>query len=255
MLLLTLAIQIATGLLLPLLLARSLNHRRKVLYWLLLPGAIAGLALLLITPLADGLAARAAIALPASIAEPGLAVLIGLAGGLLAAFLLVIIFRFAARTVVTVPEALMVGLGVGGAQVMVRAALALLLLIANFRLIDQAPEEWGIPAEDIPARQADLDAYFTRAPIEPLADAGVAVAQLALYAALTVLLAAMFFTAQVGWFFITWGWGAVAEAGPVLFGRAGPTVLAIWWAIVGVFSLALIVTAARRVAAFRGEKP
>ena len=223
-------------------------------YRLLLPGAMAGLILLLVVPLAERAAAYAAITLPASIAEPGLAVLIGLGSGLLAAVLLAVIFRYVAPAVVTIPEALMVGLGVGGAQVMIRAGFALLLLIANFRLVDRPPENWGIPAEDIPARQADLDAYFTRPPAEPLADAGVALAQVALFAALTVLVAAMFFTAQVGWFFVAWGWGALAGAGPVLFGRAGPVALAIWWALVGAFSLALMISAGRRVAAFRGEK-
>ena len=69
-------------------------------YRLLLPGAMAGLILLLVAPLADGLAAQAAITLPASIAEPGLAVLIGLGTGLLAAVLLAVIFRFVAPAVV-----------------------------------------------------------------------------------------------------------------------------------------------------------
>ena len=60
----------------------------------------------------------------------------------------------------------------------------------------------------------------------------MALAQVALFAALTVLVASMFFTAQVGWFFVAWGWGTLAGAGPVLFGRAGPVALAIWWALV-----------------------
>ena len=48
-------------------------------------------------------------------------------------------------------------------------------------------------------------------------------------------------------------WG-IESSGGARLAQAGPVALLIWWALVGALSLALIVSAARRVAAFRGER-
>ncbi len=244
-LLLTTILQIVVGLAAPLLLARFTHRRWAVPYALLAPGVIVALVVQIAGVLLGALLGGGAALLAASSGSGGapsfvFVGVLGLLSGFLIAGALAAALVWLAPGAATVPQMAMIGVGYGGAEVMLRAVLAALLLIANLRLIETPPARWNLPPEEVAARQADLDAYFARDPVEPLLEAGVALARLALGLALTLLVGRMFLTGEVGWFFGAALWGAVATAGQALFSRGGLFPSAVWWAFAGAVSLIIL---------------
>lgn len=225
--------QILAGLLTPLLLAILIRRRWRTSRALILPGAIAGLIMeLLAAPLQGSVAVGLAV-MPDIFTLPVFAGVFGFASGLAAALLLTAIFAWLARGARTVPQVLMVGVGYGGAGIVMRAILATLVLIANLQLAWTPLEDGGLSPQEIAARQAALDVYFATPPGQPLLEAVGALGRVLHGLAAAMLVGGMFLTGQVGWFFGGLLWVAVAVSGAVLFGPLDAMAGTVWWALLG----------------------
>lgn len=253
LLLATLA-QVLIGLGAPIFLARRLSRSRDDVFpALALPGVVIALGILIartaLEVLLGGGAALLAAAGTGDAAAPTFAFLagIGITGGFVTAGGIALGLRFLARGVRSPRGLAVIGIGVGGTEVALRAVFVLLLLIANLRLDASAPNEWDLPDDQIAARQAELDAYFARSPAEPLLDSLIALGRIALGVALTLVVGRAFRTREVGYWFGAALWAMITTAGELLFTQAGPGIALVWWIGVGAVSLVI----ARRVGANR----
>ncbi|GAB4574140.1 MAG: hypothetical protein Kow0077_19180 [Anaerolineae bacterium] len=242
-------VQILVGLLAPVLLARVIHRRWGTNRALVIPGALAGLGLLVLNALVQAIVARGVLAAPVSSALPIFAGLLGAAQGLLAALALVAVFVWLAPGARRLARVLMVGVGFGGAELTMRAVLAALVLAANLQLALFPPE--GVPPSDpaILDQQAQVEAYFATPPSGPLWEAVGAAGRLAHGVTVAVLVGTLFLTGEVGWFFGGWFWAALGAIGAVLFGQAGPASGALWWAMLGGISVVIVLRRLRRTPA------
>ncbi len=241
----TTLLQILTGLLLPPLLARAIHRRWGVAWRLLLPGAAAGLAALLLGVAVQGGAVAGVLAAPGSLALPIFAGVLGIGQGIAVALLLVAVFEWLAPGARHFPPVAMIAMGFGGAEMMLRAGLAALVLIANLQLDWLPPPPDALTPEEWAAQTANLEAYFSTPAVEPLLEAVGALGRIAHGIAVAVLVGMMFLTGQVGWFFGGFFWAALARIGAVFFG-ASAQVGAAWWLLVGVISAVVIARRAQR---------
>ena len=244
---LTTLIQIAAGALVPLALATVIHRRWAVPLALVIPGALAALAVQIVGFLLEALLGGGVVTLAGSGLGPADALptlvfagAVGFLSGLLTAGALTAALVWLAPGARTAPQIALIGVGFGGMDVILRAVLAALVLFGNLRLVNRPADEWGLPIEEVRARRAAIADYFSRPPAEPLLEIVVVAARLAVGVALAALVGAMFWTGETGWFFGGVLWGAIITAGPVIFARAGPLPTAIWWAVVGLVSLALL---------------
>ncbi|MBN2472476.1 MAG: hypothetical protein JXN59_17245 [Anaerolineae bacterium] len=241
----TTLLQILTGLLLPPLLARAVHRRWGVPWRLLLPGAAAGLAGLLLGVVVQGGAVAGVLAAPDALALPVFAGTLGIGQGMAVALLLAAAFQWLARGARAFPPAAMIAVGFGGAEMMLRAGLAALVLIANIQLDWLPPPEESLTPEEWAAQTANLEAYFATPPAQPLLEAVSALGRIAHGIAVAVLVGTMFLTGEVGWFFAGFFWAALARIGAVFFGGSAQ-IGAAWWLIMGAVSVAVIARRARR---------
>lgn len=242
----TTLLHIVTGLLVAPLLARAIHRRWDVPWRLLLPGVLAGLVAQIGGGFVQSAVARSILGSPESLALPIFAALLGMGLGLLAILLLVMALGWLAPTARTFPTVAMVGVGYGGAELVVRAVLAALLLIATLQIASTPAEDWDLPPAEAATQQANLDAYFSTPASGPLLDAVSALGKLAHGVAVAVLVGTMFLTGQVGWAFAGWFWAGFATIGAVLFGGGAAVVLATWWVVIGAASVWLVIRQARR---------
>ncbi len=245
--LITAVVQVLVGLLTPVLLARIIHRRWDVPCALLLPGAIAGLAALLLGALLEGGVLAALTFLPDVLNLPVYAGVLGFLTGLLSAGLITVALIWLAPGARSAPQIAMLGAGYGGAEMVMRAVLAGMVLVANFQLVDKPVEDWSLPPDEVTTRQAEVEAYFDTPAIEPLLESVVALGKIALGLSLALLVGSMFVTGEIGWFFGAVIWGAVGVIGPLMFARGGPMSSAVWWAIVGAASVVIAIRRSRRV--------
>ena len=239
-------IQILTGLLVPVLLARAVHRRWGVPWRLALPGVAAGLLALLAGFAVQGGVVAGVTTAPDNLVLPVFAGALGIGQGIVAALLLVAALVWLAPGARTFPPVLMIGAGFGGAEMMLRAGLAALVLIANMQLDWFPPAEGAITPEERAAQTTNLQSYFATPPGEPLLEAAGALGKIAHGIAVAVLVGTMFLTGQVGWFFGGLFWAALGQIGAVLFGGGGLLVGAAWWVILGAISVGLVLRQARR---------
>jgi uncharacterized membrane protein YhfC len=157
-----------------------------------------------------------AAGLPAAWQRPATAIVLGLSAGVCEELARYLVLRFWLKDVRTWRKALMFGAGHGGIEAVIVGLLAAQFAVNMFILSNEDPARLGVPADQIPALLAELQAFWSAPWYLTLLGAVERAFTLCVHLGLTILVLQAFTRRNPLWLLAAIGWHALADAGALI---------------------------------------